>query len=124
MLVIPLQDSIDGDTYQKKTDEQRIEPGKTRAEKFQDRPARPHGREQPAVIVVDDEAAQDEKQRHAVDGEKLAVIENRTRILEIRQPGTGVRKQDAKRRQKTQAVQRAQFVRALADLGDAGFFRK
>ena len=122
MVIIPLQHSIDGETHQKKTDEQRIDAGKTRAEKFDDRPARPHGREQPAVIVVDDEAAQDEKQRHAVDGEKLAVIENRPGILEIREPAAGVRKQNAKRRQETQAMQRPQFVRALADLADAGLF--
>ena len=61
MGINPLQDFVDGDTHQKKTNEQRIETGKTRAEKFDNRPARPHGRKQPAVIVVDDEAAQDEK---------------------------------------------------------------
>src|SRR5580700_4374545 len=115
MLIIPLRDAIDGETHQKKADEQRIETGETRAEKFEDRPARPHGREQPAVIVVDDEAAQYEKQRHAVNGEELAVIEDRTRVLEIGQPTAGVREQDAKSRQEAQAVQRPQFVRALAD---------
>ena len=124
MVIIPLQHSIDGETDQKKTDEQRIETGETRAEKLENCPAQPHGREQPAVIVVDDETAQDEKQRHAVYGEKLAVIENRPCILEIREPATGVRKQDAKRRQESQAMQRPQFVRALADLADAGLFCK
>src|ERR1700689_813792 len=106
MLIIPLHDSIDGEAHQKTTDEQRIDAGKPRAEKFDDRPVRLHGREQPAVIVVDDEAAQDKKQRHAVYADELAAImEDRLRILEIREPATGVRKQDAKCRQETQTVQ-------------------
>src|ERR1700735_5026062 len=106
MGINPLQDLVDGDTHKKKTDEQRIEAAKTRAEKFDDRPARPHGREQPAVIVVDDEGAQNKNQRHAVYAKKLAVIEDRMCVLEIGEPATSVRKQDAKRRQEPQAMQR------------------